>query len=110
MYKTFEDFVADSGINLTDKRTVSELQRFANRIRQRFGFGIRLHALGYTTEETTAHITLYEGERKLLKAWRNTSVAWVDSESESVWYIFYDAAVYVGKKDRVFVKKEYLTR
>lgn len=110
MYKTFEDFVADSGINLTDERTASELQKFANRIRQRFGFGIQLHALGYTTEETTTHITLYEGERKLLKAWRNTSVAWVDSESECVWSIFYNAAAYVGKRDHVYVRKEYLTK
>lgn len=110
MYKTFEDFVADSGINETDTNIVSELQKFANRARQRFGFGIYLHALGYTTEETTAHVYLYESERELLKPWRNTSVAWVDSDNKCVWCISYIPAVYVGKKDHVYVKKEYLTR
>ena len=110
MYKTFEDFVADSGINETDKNIVSELQKFANIIRQRFGFGKYLHALGYTTEETTAHINLYQSEKELLKTWRNTSVAWVDSESECVWSIFYNAAAYVGKRDHVYVRKEYLTK
>jgi hypothetical protein len=109
-YTSFREFVNDSGINVTDDVVKGKLQKFAEAKRAKFGFEKSDSPLGYTSEVSNISIGLFPGEETLLKQWRNGTVTWVDKENECVFSITYKPAQYMGRKDNLIIKKEYLTK
>ena len=109
-YTSFREFVNDSGINVTDDVVKGKLQKFAEAKRAKFGFEKSDSPLGYTSEVSNISIGLFPEEETLLKQWRNGTVTWVDKENECIFSITYKPAQYMGRKDNLIIKKEYLTK
>lgn len=108
-YTSFEQFVGDSGVNVTDAEQAGELQKLADRLRRKFGSESKDSKHGFTSETTSVKLDLYPSEKGLLNNWRNGAATWVNEEEQAVYSIAYEPSPYKGQQDRVVVKKEYLT-
>lgn len=106
-YKSFEEFIADSGVNMTDADQIAKLSNIANRILLHSPLRIRQSEYGYTIESAhTNHI--YSLEKTFLYPFRNKNVTWVDYKNNCILTILYEPSQYIGRPDTLIVLKEYL--